>query len=123
MSKYFTEDEMTCKCCGTLPENGMSGVLLDKLDQLRDLVGAPLSVSCMYRCPTHNAEVGGVPDSQHVQGTAADVQVPDGMTVDQLAELAVQAGFDGIGRYYGGEFVHCDVRDNGDSPNAYTWVG
>lgn len=100
----------------------MSDVLLEKLDQLRESVGEPLSVSCMYRCPKHNAEVGGVPNSQHVDGTAADVLVPDDMTVDGLADKAVEVGFDGIGRYYDSGFVHCDCRDGGDSPNTYTWT-
>jgi len=121
MSKYFTEAEEVCKCCGQLPENGMSDVLLSKLDELRELAGEPIHISCMYRCPKHNAEVGGVPNSQHVDGTAADIYC-DGLTVDELADLAVKVGFDGIGRYYDSQFVHVDVRDNGESPNGYTWV-
>lgn len=122
MSKYFSKAEMACKCCGGLPEDGMSEVLLSKLDELRDLCNQPLSVSCMYRCPEHNAEVGGVPNSQHVFGEAADVIVPDDMTVDELADLAIRVGFDGIGRYYDSGFVHVDVRDGGRSPNYYTWT-
>ena len=39
-----------------------------------------------------------------------------------LAELAIEIGFDGIGRYYDQDFVHCDVRDDAQSPNAYTWT-
>ena len=122
MSKYFNESEMVCHCCGQLPENGINPILLDKLDALREAIGKPIHVDCMYRCPAHNAEVGGVPNSQHVLGNAADIWVDD-MSVDDLADMAVQTGFDGIGRYYGQEFVHVDVRDNGNSPNGYTWVG
>jgi len=122
MSKYFSEKEQVCKCCGQLPPNGMSDVLLSKLDELRELAGEPIHVSCMYRCPKHNAEVGGVPNSQHIDGTAADIYC-DNLTVDELADLAVKVGFDGIGRYYEDQFVHVDVRDNGESPNGYTWVG
>lgn len=122
MAKYFSEDEMKCKCCGQLPEGGISKTLLEKLDELRELVGVPIHVSCMYRCPKHNAEVGGVPNSQHVDGTAADIYT-DNLTVDELADFAVQVGFDGIGRYYDSEFVHVDVRDDGESPKGYTWEG
>jgi len=122
MSKYFTEAEEVCKCCGQLPKNGISEVLLSKLDQLREKVGEQIHVSCMYRCPKHNAEVGGVPNSQHVDGTAADIYC-DNLSVDELADLAVEVGFDGIGRYYGEEFVHVDCRDGGESPNGYTWEG
>ena len=109
-SKYFSDSELACKCCGQLPAQGMDSRLLDVLDAMRKQAGIPLQLSCAYRCPSHNAEVGGVPDSQHVQGCAADILVPDGWTVDQLAELAEQCGMDGIGRYYGMEFVHVDTR-------------
>ena len=109
-SKYFSDEEMACKCCGQLPEVGMDSRLLDVLDAMREAVGGPLSLSCAYRCPSHNAEVGGVPNSQHVQGCAADVLLPDGLTVDELAKIAEQAGADGIGKYYDSEFVHVDTR-------------
>ena len=71
LSKNFSEEEMSCRCCGQLPANGISPVLLEGLEQLRERIGKPIYISCAYRCPKHNAEVGGVPDSQHVDGTAA----------------------------------------------------
>lgn len=120
--KYFTINDFRCRHCDELPENGMNQILLDKLDALRESVGVPVYISCGYRCPTHNAEVGGVENSQHVLGNAADIYT-DNLSVDELASAAIEAGFDGIGRYYGDEFVHVDVRDNGESPNEYTWNG
>ncbi|WP_155851737.1 hypothetical protein [Anaerovibrio lipolyticus] len=42
-------------------------------------------------------------------------------TVGQLAWYAEQVGFDGIGMYFDDEFVHVDVRDNGNSPGYYRW--
>lgn len=109
-SKYFSDSELVCHCCGQLPENGMDEKLLQVLDAIRESVGGPVSLSCAYRCPKHNAEVGGVPDSQHVQGCAADVLVPDGMSVNELAAIAEQCGADGIGKYYDSLFVHVDTR-------------
>jgi uncharacterized protein YcbK (DUF882 family) len=110
MSKFFTEDECRCKCCGQLPKGGMDKDLMERLDALREAADKPLTLSCAYRCPTHNAEVGGVPDSQHVLGLAADVLVPDGMSVEDLAELAEGVGFNGVGRYFKQDFVHVDTR-------------
>ena len=43
------------------------------LDPLRELYGEPIIVQSGYRCPTLNALVGGVPDSAHVDGLAADI--------------------------------------------------
>ena len=40
--KYFTDAEFACKHCGCLPDGGMNAVLLEKLDQLRERIGAPI---------------------------------------------------------------------------------
>ena len=126
-SKYFSDDELRCHgdgCCDGGVEN-INPLLLEKLDALREMIGGPIELSCAYRCPIHNEEVGGVANSQHVLGNAADVIVPDFPhcdTVDKLAWYAEQVGFDGIGRYYDSDFVHVDVRDDGESPNSYTWT-
>ena len=60
MSMYFKDSEFACRCCGELPPNGMNSVLLEKLDTLREMACEPVYVTCGYRCPKHNAEVGGV---------------------------------------------------------------
>lgn len=116
MSKYFTDEELRCKCCGELPPGGIDPHLLDVLDDIREEVGQPLNLSCAYRCPEHNRKVYEelgqpvVENSQHVVGTAADIIVPDGMTVDELADIARRCGADGVGCYYYGGFVHVDTR-------------
>lgn len=73
-AKYFDESEQVCKCCG-MGADKISPVLLNRLDRLRETYGKPIYVSCMYRCPDHNAKVGGVSNSQHVLGAAADIYV------------------------------------------------
>lgn len=111
-SIFFSEWELRCHgegCCSGFPDGGMNPKLLELLDRIRKSVGGPVSISCAYRCPTHNAEVGGVSGSQHKLGTAADVQLPDGYTVDQLADIARICGARGIGKYSWG--CHVDVRD------------
>lgn len=109
-SKYFSDAELACRCCGQLPNGGIDSRLLQVLDSIRECVGGPVEISCAYRCPAHNAEVGGVPNSQHVLGTAADILIPDGMTVNQLAQIAEACGADGIGEYHNLLFVHVDTR-------------
>lgn len=119
-SKYFGAEETECHCgCGF---NNPSPILLRYLDRLREKVGAPVTLTCVCRCPEHNAEVGGVSNSQHLLGAAADVVVPDGMTVDELADISLDIGFDGVGRYYKDEFVHVDVRDGGTMAGCYQWT-
>jgi hypothetical protein len=44
------------------------------LETIRAALGdVPISVSSGYRCPELNAIIGGVPDSQHQYGQAADI--------------------------------------------------
>ena len=61
-SKYFSDDELRCHgdgCCDGGVEN-INPLLLEKLDALREMIGGPIELSCAYRCPIHNEEVGGV---------------------------------------------------------------
>lgn len=114
---YFDDYEFSCKCHRHAVDGEGHNVLdhiidkrlVDLLDRIRERIGQPLHISSGYRCEEHNAEVGGVPNSFHVQGIAADIWA-DGYSVDALAEIAVEEGADGVGRYYGDEFVHVDVR-------------
>lgn len=118
--RYFVDKEFACNHCGKLPSYGMSETLMDKLDELRGLVGHPIYVTSGYRCPEHNRAVGGVDTSQHVLGNAADIYC-DYVTAEKLGELAMQVGFDGIGIYHKEEFVHVDCRNDGRTPNHYRW--
>lgn len=56
------------------------------LEQVRALVGAPVSVSSGYRSPALNKAVGGAANSAHVQGLAADIGTPQ-LSAKALAQL------------------------------------
>lgn len=120
--RHFDLSEFACKCCGQLPPNGMNPVLLEALDDLRENLGVPVYVSSGYRCPDHNAAVGGVPNSQHVQGNAADIYI-DGRYNKLYNAVIESESFDGVGRYPQSEFVHVDEREDGFTPNWYRWEG
>lgn len=122
-SKWFTEDDFKCHCCGALPPNGIDQNLVNMLDDMRDAAGKSLSLNCGYRCATHNAEVGGVPGSQHNADpcTAADVDATT-VGVEALAQIAEKANADGVGRYFGDMFVHVDCR-SGRIGDTFRWNG
>lgn len=111
LSKHFSRAELQCKCCGCIgpyPENLKA--LLEGLEKLRKKVGGPVHITCGYRCPRHNAETRGAdPNSPHTRTQAVDIYA-DNLSVDQLADLADQVGFSGIGRYYRDQFVHVDIQ-------------
>lgn len=121
--KYFNESEFACKCGnhgfnqdGTpCLDHVIDKRLVDLLDAIRERLGAPVYILSGYRCPEHNEAVGGVSNSQHVLGTAADITC-DGYDVETIAQVAeecaeeVLGGGVGIGTYYYQQFVHVDVR-------------
>ena len=45
------------------------------LDPVRDMVNTPIIITSGYRCPQVNRLVGGVDNSQHMSGCAADFHV------------------------------------------------
>ena len=47
---------------------------VEVLQPIRDAWGAPVKISSGYRCPKLNTAVGGVKNSQHITGQAADIQ-------------------------------------------------
>lgn len=74
--KWFTEKEFKCRCCGELPaevQGNVKALVANVLDPAREKLGLPITVNSGYRCKKHNAEVGGVAQSQHLLGEAADI--------------------------------------------------
>lgn len=110
--KHFKEKEFVCKCCGELPplQRGNIEALVDNvLDPVREQFGKPIYVSSGYRCPKHNREVGGVPNSQHMRGEAADIHCDDNA---QLARIIVAQGrFDQLILYP--TFLHVSYKRSG----------
>ena len=56
------------------------------LDPVRDMVNAPIIITSGYRCPQVNRLVGGVDNSQHMSGCAADFYVM-GFTPSMMQEV------------------------------------
>lgn len=108
--------------CGVESAQNVNPRLLELLDQLRENVGGPLNLSCAYRCPSHNISCGGVENSQHVLGNAADVLVPDWLDIDEFLWYTQQLDFDARGVYREAGFIHLDVRSGGIGDNYY-WEG
>lgn len=51
--------------------------LADYLDTIREKYGKPIFISSGFRCPLLNQAVGGVVNSQHLKGLAADLVCAD----------------------------------------------
>jgi hypothetical protein len=62
------------------------------LEKVRALLGVPMHIDSGYRCPALNKAVGGVPNSAHVDGYAADFIAPDYGTPLQIARAIAGSG-------------------------------
>lgn len=108
LSPNFREAEFACNHCGRLHENGVPSALLDILEDVRAHFGKPVNINSGYRCPTHNANVGGAKNSMHMLGIAADFWIKGVDPADAYAYLdPIVTG--GLGKY--NTFTHVDVRD------------
>jgi Peptidase M15 len=117
-SAHFTWREFACTCGGHYSICRRILVrreLLQGLEKYRARTGS-VSIASGYRCPRRNLAVGGVSNSQHLYGTAADVTY-------QLSNAQVKAlrAFAGIGRSgRTGMVRHVDRRDVGGHNNGGT---
>ena len=107
VAKNFTVSEFASKDGSRVVI--INPMLPEYLQKARDHFGKPLIITSGYRTTAHNANVGGVSNSQHVFGNAADVRIPGVPVLDLYNYFCKIAGDScGIGIY--DTFVHFDVR-------------
>lgn len=66
--------------------------LADYLDVIREKVGKQILISSGFRCPVLNKAVGGVSNSQHQKGLAADLICADMESLEKV--IRETGGFD-----------------------------
>lgn len=73
--KNFSLREFRCRCggmyCSGYPA-ALNASLLANIQKLRDKVGA-ITITSGLRCEVHNKAVGGIANSRHLIGKAADI--------------------------------------------------
>lgn len=111
LSKNFNSKEFECSC-SKCADQFIEQKLIDKLQRVRDTYGKSITITSGYRCPEHNAAVGGKIGSAHMSGLAADV-APTLMTLDELDDLyeICYNVFDNIGDGRNKKFIHVDDRE------------
>jgi len=89
VSKYFWLSEFTANRHGisNLPNDkelsNIKSLCLSLLDAIREGLGVAVNITSGFRCEALNRKVGGVQNSQHRKGMAADLKVK-GLTQEVL---------------------------------------
>lgn len=101
MTELCESETATRKHINNTPTNGniiaaLSNLMTQVLEPARQQLGVPIIVSSGYRCERLNKAVGGVANSQHTKGQAADLvctrkedklrlfDILEAMDIDQL---------------------------------------
>lgn len=96
---------------------------MERLENLRADFGRAMPVTSGYRCPLHDAEIGG--RGAHPTGHAVDVHVT-GADAYRLVALAARHGMTGIGINQRGEMaqrlVHLDDLAGAHFPRPRVWT-
>ena len=100
-----------------LPGSGerMDIEFLSLLDDARGIAGVPFTITSGYRSRSHNMMVGGVEDSSHTKGCAADIYTPDSRHRWKIVDALIKVGFNRIG--IANSFIHVD-NDPEKTPNV-----
>jgi hypothetical protein len=125
--QYFTVSELTrsAKAQANHIDNTPSAeirakleaLIVNCLDPIRRIYGRPIIVSSGYRCKQLNELVGGVANSQHTKGEAADLVPASGGSLAGIVRAAVQFGnFDQLilEQAGGSKWVHVSWRSSGN---------
>lgn len=113
LSKHFSTSEFACHCSfESCVEQKIASDLINELENVREALGKPITVTSGYRCHERQEELrkkgketsAGI--STHEQGRAADITAKDIAALD----VACTKEFDAVG--VAATFIHVDLRDD-----------
>ena len=109
--EFFTREEFECKCGGRYC-NGYPAQMREEVvricDAARKHFGRTGHIISGLRCQIHNANEGGVANSQHMYGEACDLQI-EGVSSDQLLAFILKQPGVRYAYKINGTNVHFDI--------------
>jgi hypothetical protein len=130
ISDHFTLEEMTSSSrakqlgLANIPEDddlpNLIQLCTTLLEPIREMIGAPMHINSGYRCPQLNAAVGGVSNSAHMTGRAADFIVPQwdlSLVWSKVKEMDLP--YDQLIWEYnrmGSQWIHIAIAKPGEEP-------
>ncbi|OFW47581.1 MAG: hypothetical protein A2163_00740 [Actinobacteria bacterium RBG_13_35_12] len=115
MTKNFKREDFNCKCgCGL---NNISMLLVELLQEARDELVYPITISSGCRCESHNKHVGGKPESEHLIGLGVDVGCHTSQYRYLILPLLLKR-FNRVG--IGSNFIHIGIDKF--KPQDVVWI-
>ena len=118
LTDNFNREEFDCRCGCEMPDDVFDNIraLAIELQTIREHCCESITINSAYRCPSHNKSIGGVSNSQHILGKAADIVINNitpthvANMIEDMLEMEDLFPFyiGGIGRY--NTFTHVDIR-------------
>lgn len=93
-------------------------LIVNVLQPLRNELKSPIIVSSGYRCPKLNKYIGGVSNSQHIEGKAVDIVVPS-MTVDELFNFIKKSSVEYDQLIHEGTWVHLSFNKGNNRRQSF----
>jgi len=117
--KHFVPKEFDSPDLPGISGQKMNLPFVVALDAIRDIVGVPLKVNSGYRSKAHNKAVGGVSNSAHTQGLAADIRCTSDELRARIVRAAIKSGITRIG--LGATMIHLDMDDTLPAPRIWLY--
>lgn len=121
--KNYFVNESACRCdiCKSITPLDMDHNALYKFNQIREYLGAPLTMTSGKRCASHPVEFKkfkrtGAYTGQHFLGNAADIKCTGNLRYKVLV-CAIALGATGIA--LGKTYIHIDFRKG--TPTTWTY--
>lgn len=94
--------------------NSISRKLVNILQTMRYELAQPIIINSGFRSIKHNKVVNGVPNSDHLRGTAVDIKCDSLNYKYQIVQLALKLNIRKVGVYT--NHVHLSIDLTGSSP-------
>lgn len=87
----------------------MNKNFVELLDQARGIADTPFIITSGWRSEATNRRAGGVSNSSHLKGLAADIAYDGSRQLYLIVNALMKVGINRIGINDKSKFIHCDV--------------
>ena len=107
--RMYSEERLACPHCGQLVADPF---FVFQFLMLQNFYDRLFFITSYYRCPEHNAQVGGSIYSRHLTGRAVDIAIPD-PKITEFVNHCKEVGITTVILYPGKKIIHLDNKFRG----------